>query len=51
MKKIDILDNAFRLKNIIYNKIGMSHEFVRNQLNTQNKPLLEAKNKSYDTIV
>ena len=26
-EKIDILDNAFRLKNTIYNKIGISHEF------------------------
>ena len=26
-KKIKILDNAFKLKNTIYNKIGISHEF------------------------
>ena len=50
-KKIDILDNAFRLKNTIYNKIGISHEFDKNQLNTQKKLLSEAKDKSSDTIV
>ena len=50
-EKIDILDNAFRLKNTIYNKIGRSHEFDKNQLNTQKKLLSEAKDKSSDTIV
>ena len=49
--KIDILDNAFKLKNTIYNKIGISHQFYKKQLNTQNKLLLEAKYKSSDTIV
>ena len=50
-EKINILDNAFRLKNTIYNKIGISHEFDKNQLNTQKKLLSEAKDKSSDTIV
>ena len=50
-EKIDILENAFKLKNTIYNKIGISHEFDKNQLNIQKKLLQEAKDKSSDTIV
>ena len=30
-EKINILENAFKLKNKIYNKIGISHEFDKNQ--------------------
>ena len=48
-EKIDILENAFKLKNTIYNKIGISHEFDQNQLNIKKKS--EAKDKSSDTIV
>ena len=50
-EKIDILENGFKLKNSIYNKIGISHEFDKNQLNIQNKLLHEAKDNSSDTIV
>ena len=50
-KKIDILENDFKLKNIIYNKIGISHEFDKNKLNIQKKLLQEAKDKLFDTIV
>ena len=50
-EKIDNLENAFKLKNTIYYKIGISHEFDKNQLNIQMKLLQEAKDKSSDTIV
>ena len=50
-EKIDILENAFKLKNRIYNKIGISYEFDKNQLNIQKKLLQEAKDKSSDKIV
>ena len=46
-----ILTKSFRLKNKMYNTIGISHEFDKNQLNTQMKLLLEAKDKSSDIIV
>ena len=51
IEKIDILENAFKLKNTIYNKKEISHEFDNNQLNIQKKLLQEAKDKSSDTIV
>ena len=50
-EKIDIFYNAFKLKNTIYNKIGISHEFDKIQLNTQKILLLEAKDKSSDIII
>ena len=48
--KINIIKHAFKLKDSEFNKVGITHEFSKDQLIIQSDLIKKAKNNSTDDV-